>query len=101
MNINNNISNDINNNMDNNITDTYFIFQVLFITTHTHLTTLSHKYENLLYFLGLVNNWPAVSDINYKWVTGKRFQEVDKQCFVPVEIGMNIAYISFCFFIFY
>ena len=36
---------------------------------------------------GLVNTWPAVSDQHNKWITGKRFEEVDKECFVPVEVG--------------
>ena len=36
---------------------------------------------------GLVNSWPAVSDQHNKWITGKRFEEVDKECFVPVEVG--------------
>ena len=31
--------------------------------------------------------WPAVSGEEYRWVNGRRFEEVDKGCFVPVEIG--------------
>mmetsp|Transcript_7929 Transcript_7929/g.7984 ORF Transcript_7929/g.7984 Transcript_7929/m.7984 type:complete len:285 (-) Transcript_7929:203-1057(-) len=38
---------------------------------------------------GLVNNWRAVSDDQLKWITGIRFDQIDKDCLVPIEIGRN------------
>jgi lysine-specific demethylase 8 len=38
---------------------------------------------------GLVNDWRAVSDNQLKWITGVRFDQIDKECLVPIEIGRN------------
>jgi hypothetical protein len=38
---------------------------------------------------GLVKDWRAVSDNQLKWITGVRFDQIDKECLVPIEIGRN------------
>lgn len=61
-----------------------------------------HEQNSPVLIKGLVNNWPAVSDIQMRWTTGVRFDQVDKECLVPVEIGRNymdtklsIAHVAF------
>lgn len=74
-----------------NYSDHYIEVTSVCMSEHLHKSYWTEIYEKNKPILikGLVNDWRAVSDNQLKWITGVRFDQIDKECLVPIEIGRN------------